>query len=520
MTLPVTVARSVEAALEDRYRETCADRSCGSCRRWVHQSFRSNLTDSGDTYFLKWNPSSPPEMFQAEADGLQALRYPGDSQGAGGAGNGRIRHRSRRPVGSSWSSFLRGAPPDYGPLLGAGLAALHAAGPGEKRMRPNQTFGWHRTNFIGSLPQDNGQRSDWVTFWHDLRLEPQLRMARNRGHFTGGGGRVLDDLLARLDDVLPDAVEEGPALLHGDLWSGNFYPDSKGDPVLIDPAVYRGVGEVDLAMMELFGSFPRGFAEGYEEKRILAPEYDAFRRDLYQLYYLLVHVNLFGGGYVGGSLAAANRALGAAEDGRSHPSPEPPGFSPTLPQRFHSLPQPVDGFLQQFVRGSVAHPHVPVISESHPRHHGEFSFLQEPCANRAGVGHPLSEEGVYPEKEVEGPIRFYVGKLRKKLLEEPRHQVPSSTEGFHHLPHLGPGPVPFRIRRQGSLLGWGRRVGGGVALEGRHLLRQFSRGVGEPDAPTRHGKGLGDTVHQDEVTQALRRKVQDSGRRSMTMKLM
>jgi fructosamine-3-kinase len=151
--------------------------------------------------------------------------------------------------------------------------------------------------------------ADWPSFWHDRRLEPQLRMARDGGHLRGSSGQPIDDLLARLDEVMAGTEEDGPALLHGDLWSGNYYCDPRGDPVLIDPAVYVGAGEVDLAMMELFGSFPAGFSEAYGGVRGLAPEYGTFRRDLYQLYYLLVHVNLFGGGYVSGSVAAARRAL-------------------------------------------------------------------------------------------------------------------------------------------------------------------------------------------------------------------
>jgi fructosamine-3-kinase len=119
----------------------------------------------------------------------------------------------------------------------------------------------------------------------------------------------MDELMARLDEIMLGADPLGPDLLHGDLWSGNFYAGPSGEPVIIDPAVYRGSGEVDLAMMELFGSLPRGFVEGYESRRRLAPEYEAFRRDLYQLYYLLVHVNLFGSGYVRGALSAAERAV-------------------------------------------------------------------------------------------------------------------------------------------------------------------------------------------------------------------
>ena len=230
MTLPVTVARAVESALEDHTgkpaRIEAAAAVGGGC---INPSARI-ITDSGDTFFLKWNPSAPPEMFEAEVDGLQALRYPGTLRvpevlGTGGSGT------AEAPAWLLLEFIPQGRlRPTMGRRLGQGLAALHAAGPGEKTDGPNQTFGWHRDNFIGSLPQENDPRSDWVTFWRDLRLEPQLRMARDRGHFTGGGGRVLDDLLTRLDEVLAGAARRAPALLHGDLWSGNFYPGPSGRP--------------------------------------------------------------------------------------------------------------------------------------------------------------------------------------------------------------------------------------------------------------------------------------------------
>jgi len=312
MTLPASVLQGVESALEAASGKGVSISGTaplgGGC---INPS--ANLeADTGEHYFLKWNPASPPEMFQAEADGLRALAGPGalripEILGRGGMGT---------PVEPGWLllEFIpRGHPgPDYGARLGEGLAELHASAlttpdPGE-----GGPYGWRQDNFIGSLPQENDPSDDWITFWRERRLNPQLRMARDRGHFTGRSGLVLDRLLARLEEVMAGSMAEGPALLHGDLWSGNFYPGPTGDPVLIDPAVYRGAGEVDLAMMELFGSFPRGFREGYGSRRELAPEYDAFRRDLYQLYYLLVHVNLFGGSYVSGSLAAAERALRGA----------------------------------------------------------------------------------------------------------------------------------------------------------------------------------------------------------------
>jgi protein-ribulosamine 3-kinase len=135
---------------------------------------------------------------------------------------------------------------------------------------------------------------------------PQLQLARSKGF-------LVHDTMDRLVDVIPDAladVETG-GLLHGDLWSGNAYATEAGTPVIGDPAVFRGHGEVDLAMTELFGGFGQRFYEAYNAILPISREYEAFRRDLYQLYYLLVHLNLFGGSYESSSLAAASRTLTA-----------------------------------------------------------------------------------------------------------------------------------------------------------------------------------------------------------------
>jgi len=303
--LPEGVLSSVSAALEVRTGKKASVRSMGSVGGGCINPSARLESETGESYFLKWNSSAPMEMFEAEADGLRALHEAGFLRvprvlGLGGSGN-------RQDPGWLLLEFVPpgGTGRDYGRRLGEGLARLHATAGG------SDTFGWHRDNFIGSLSQENGERESWPRFWAELRLGPQIRMARDRGYFGGGREGIFQDLLSRLEDILPDDGGQGPALLHGDLWSGNYYPDDEGRPVLIDPAVYRGVGEVDLAMMELFGSLPGGFREGYEAVRPIAPDYDRFLRDLYQLYYLLVHVNLFGGGYETGSLTAARRVLSA-----------------------------------------------------------------------------------------------------------------------------------------------------------------------------------------------------------------
>ncbi len=319
MTVPASVLRGAESALETRIgkgeKVVSATPIGGGC---INPSARLQ-TDSGKALFLKWNASAAPEMFEAEADGLRALASIGSLRipeviAFGGSG-------TTAEPGWLMMEFIPGGRPgpDYGRSLGEGLAKLHDSGipasplPDVNGPQPKEgvghPYGWHRDNFIGSLTQQNTPSSDWTGFWGNERLAPQLSLARSRGYFKGGGGRVMDELMARLQEVMTGADVQGPALLHGDLWSGNFYSGPGGEPVLIDPAVYRGNGEVDLAMMELFGGFPRGFLEGYEARRRLAPEYSAFRRDLYQLYYLLVHVNLFGGGYEGGALSAAERVL-------------------------------------------------------------------------------------------------------------------------------------------------------------------------------------------------------------------
>ncbi|MEM6264975.1 MAG: fructosamine kinase family protein [Bacteroidota bacterium] len=169
--------------------------------------------------------------------------------------------------------------------LGQNLAHLH--------LHPQHEFGWRRDNYIGSLPQSNTPHPNWASFYVQERLLPQLRMSRDK------------QLLNKAEVPSPEKLATGcqqlfsevqPALLHGDLWSGNYLIATDGTPYLIDPAVYVGHHEVDLAMSRLFGGFGQAFYDVYHEIIPAAPGMNA-RNDWYQLYYLLVHLNLFGSSY-------------------------------------------------------------------------------------------------------------------------------------------------------------------------------------------------------------------------------
>lgn len=183
-----------------------------------------------------------------------------------------------------------GAPgPAFDETFGRGLAQLHRFGA--------RGFGWHRNNLLAELHQDNDVRPTWAAFYGEARLLPRSRACRDAGRLTPADVRGIESLVTRLPELCGD--EEPPARLHGDLWSGNVHTCADGSPALIDPAVYGGHREVDLAMLYLFGSPGARMMAAYEEGWPLGPDH-LERRPLYQLYPLLVHVELFGRGYVGG----------------------------------------------------------------------------------------------------------------------------------------------------------------------------------------------------------------------------
>jgi fructosamine-3-kinase len=268
------VVQAVEAALGSRV-ERWRRVSGGD----INQAHSAELSD-GRTVFVKSNDRAPAGMFAAEARGLawlaeaRALRVPA--------------------VLAQGHDFLvienieAGDPcRDHDEELGRGLARLHASGA--------PTFGLDHDNFIGRLDQQNSPRGTWADFYRARRLEPQLRLALGGGLASPSMRRGFERILPRLEDLV--GPEEKPARLHGDLWGGNAIVDERGMPCLIDPAVYGGHREVDLAMMKLFGGFDARVFAAYEEAFPLAAGHEA-RVPLYQLYFLMVHVNLFGGSYV------------------------------------------------------------------------------------------------------------------------------------------------------------------------------------------------------------------------------
>ncbi len=255
----------------------------------ISEALRVRLAD-GRAVFVKTHRGPPAGMYAAEAEGLAWL-------GAAGA----LRVPEVLAVSERFLALVLIEPgrpaPDHDERLGRGLAALHRFGA--------EGFGWSRDNFIGSLPQDNHAEAGWPTFYARRRLGAQLRMAVDAGRASTAMRRGMEALIARIDAVVGPA--EPPSRLHGDLWGGNAHVAEDGSPVLIDPAVYGGHREVDLAMMRLFGGFSPRVFDAYDEAWPLEPGWRE-RVPLYQLYPLMVHVNLFGGSYVG-SVERALRAL-------------------------------------------------------------------------------------------------------------------------------------------------------------------------------------------------------------------
>lgn len=235
----------------------------------------------GRRYFVKTNRASRLVMFEAEAAGLEAIQATGTV-------------RVPRPICSGSSGDEAWLVLEYLEMGGRGSAAELGRRLAAMHRHTWDRYGWHRDNTIGSTPQINTPCSDWTEFLRVHRLGYQFALAARQG----APRRLLERgerLLAGLEGFFV-GYRPAPSLLHGDLWGGN-YGYSRGEPVIFDPAVYYGDREADLAMTELFGGFPGDFYAAYREAWPLDAGYRV-RKDLYNLYHVLNHFNLFGGGYL------------------------------------------------------------------------------------------------------------------------------------------------------------------------------------------------------------------------------
>jgi len=241
-------------------------------------------TSVGD-FFLKWNDSKKfPEMFIAEANGLQLLASTqsicipeiiGHHQGL-----------AYQLLLLKFIDAKSSPSKQFWATLGHQLAGLHR--------KSNPLFGLDHQNYIGSLKQYNSFKESWIDFFIEERINRQLKLVIDSGMADGALLRRFEKLYVLLPVIFP---AENPSLLHGDLWSGNVLVNENGNPCLIDPAVYYGNREAELAYTHLFGGFEANFYSAYQERSPLHPGFTR-RIDLYNIYPLLVHANLFGGSYL------------------------------------------------------------------------------------------------------------------------------------------------------------------------------------------------------------------------------
>lgn len=245
----------------------------------INQAYQ--ISDDPQHYFVKLNQASKVAMFEAEAAGLKEIH---DSQSI----------RVPQPLG--WGTaegqsyiILEWIPLGHGNAqawfeMGQQLAKMH-------HRSHDLGFGWHQNNTIGDTPQPNHWTESWGDFFAEQRIGYQVELAqRHGGHF-----RQSETLIDKIPSLLANH-HPAPSLVHGDLWSGNATFSQAGEPIILDPATYYGDREVDIAMSELFGGFPQAFYQGYQEMWPLADGYQQ-RKILYNLYHILNHFNLFGGGY-------------------------------------------------------------------------------------------------------------------------------------------------------------------------------------------------------------------------------
>ena len=258
----------------------------------INESYCLSLSD-GTAVFLKCNALKNLSFFEAEAKGLEALHETGAIGVPEALGIGTDESKK---ISFLLMEYLEAAPRvgGYWEIFGRELAALHRTDTSRFLSTDgNLPFGFGSDNYIGASPQVNTPKENWITFFRECRLFPQIKMAE--GYFDSKIRKQCMKLLEHLDSYLTEP--EFPSLLHGDLWSGNAVCGPDGKAWILDPAVYVGHFEAELAMTELFGGYPAPFYKAYQEINRIDSGYRD-RRDLYNLYHMLNHLNLFGASYL------------------------------------------------------------------------------------------------------------------------------------------------------------------------------------------------------------------------------
>lgn len=250
---------------------------------------------SGEKYFVK-TLTQTPGIFQKEAHGLQELAK---------ANGIRVPEVMLADEHFHLMEFIETGTktPEFFVTFGKLFAKLHKY--------TAETYGFFEDNYIGATPQYNiaegDEKNNWATFYYQKRLLPQLNIAEQKGYATAELSAGIRKLKSKLPKILKGS-EEKPTLLHGDLWSGNYMCDYNGNPVLIDPAVYYGHREADLAMTHMFGGFTAEFYMAYQKEYPLKSGWQ-YRENLYLLYHYLNHLNLFGRGYYSNCINLINSYL-------------------------------------------------------------------------------------------------------------------------------------------------------------------------------------------------------------------
>jgi len=288
MSLWYHVEKAISDYTGNHYKISSQQEINGGC---INSAYR--ISDGATDWFVKTNKSSLVDMFASEADSLNEMAESNTIKVPRALCYDRVERHSYLVM-------------EYLPLNGSADMEKFAHQLADMHRITSPTFGWHRDNVIGATTQINNKKNDWIDFWREQRLGFQLELAQKNGcgrELVKQGERLIDCLEEFFGDYQPQA-----SMLHGDLWSGNYAALQNTTPVIFDPAFYYGDRETDIAMTTLFGGFSQQFYQAYNDAWPLDAGYQQ-RKELYNVYHIINHFNLFGGGYEMQAVSMLHRLL-------------------------------------------------------------------------------------------------------------------------------------------------------------------------------------------------------------------